>query len=151
MSERNLYIPALGGIYSSLDGVALLALRLAVGLSLVPHGAQKLFGMFGGYGISGTAQFLDSVGYSPGVLFATLIGVVEFFGGLAIAIGLFTRPAALAAMIFLLTAVTFHMGNGFFWTEAGFEYPLMWAVGCFYFFIRGAGPLSVDAKMGKEF
>ena len=153
MNENNtrLIIPALGGIYSSLGWLAEPLLRVLVGINLVPHGAQKLFGMFGGYGISGTGQFLESVGYTPGAFWALAIGCVEFFGGIALVLGLLTRPVAFAVAVFMATAVSFHLGKGFFWTGGGFEYPLMWGVAAFYFVLRGAGPISLDAKLGRQF
>ncbi|MCC2111862.1 MAG: DoxX family protein [Hyphomicrobiales bacterium] len=151
MSNSKYFIPPLGGLYSGLDGFAELLLRVVVGLNLVPHGAQKLFGSFGGGGIGGTGQFLEQVGYTPGAFWALAIGVVEFFGGLAIAIGFLTRPAALAVTIFMAVAVMFHLGNGFFWVKGGYEYPVLWTVAAFYFLIRGAGRYSVDARIGREF
>lgn len=150
-TQKSAYLmPALGGIYSSLGWLAEPLLRVFVGLLLLPHGAQKLFGMFGGGGIAGTAQFLESVGYTPGVFWALVIGVVEFVGGLALIVGLFTRPVALAVAIFMGAAVLFHLGNGFFWTDAGYEYPLLWGIAALFFAIRGGGRYSLDATLGKE-
>ena len=149
--KPELYIPALGGIYSSLDRLAEPMLRVFVGALFMPHGAQKLFGMFGGGGISGTAQFFDSIGYSPGAFWAVFLGTLELFGGIALVLGLFTRPVALLFFIFMAVGVSFHMANGFFWTSGGYEYPLLWAVASLYFAIRGGGRYSLDARIGKEF
>src|SRR5260221_13622799 len=77
--------------------VGLLILRLVVGLTLAAHGAQKLFGWFGGYGIAGTGQFLEQLGFRPGRLHAAQAGIVEGGGGLLLAVGLLT-PAAGAAL-----------------------------------------------------
>ncbi|UYN99041.1 MAG: DoxX family protein [Devosia sp.] len=145
------FLPGLAGLYARLDGVAWLALRVATGLLLVPHGAQKLFGALGGGGVAGTATFLESVGYSNGTFLAVLIGVVEFFGGLCLAAGIFTRPVALAVLVFMLNAVLFHLKNGFFWTAAGYEYPLFWGVAALFFLVRGGGAYSLDHKLGREF
>jgi putative oxidoreductase len=150
-SKPALLIPAFGGLYGSLSGLMEPVLRVVVGLSLLPHGAQKLFSAFGGGGIGGTAGFLEQAGYSNGMLWATLIALVEFIGGTCLALGLLTRPAALAIVIFLANAVIFHSSNGFFWTSAGFEYPLLWTVCALYFAVRGGGPYSLDAKLGREF
>lgn len=150
-SRSQLYIPALGGLYSSLEWLAHPLLRVFVGLNLMPHGAQKLFGMFGGGGLSGTGGFLESIGYTPGLFWAMAIGVVEFFGGLALVLGLFTRPVALAVAIFMATAVMFHLGKGFFWTGGGYEYPLLWGIAALFLALRGSGPLSLDRAIGKEF
>jgi putative oxidoreductase len=149
-TSNRLAIPALGQVYAKLDGLGWLALRLATGLLLVPHGAQKLFGMFGGGGIGGTAGFLESVGYPAPVLMAILVGCVEFLGGLMLAVGLFTRPVAIAVLIFMIFAVQFHLPNGFFWTARGYEYPLFWGVAALYFAIKGGGAMSLDSKLARE-
>ncbi len=150
-SHAGLIVPRMQSVYKSLDGVAWLALRVATGVLLVPHGAQKLFGAFGGGGIEGTTKFLESVGYpSPGFL-ALLIGLVEFFGGLCLVLGLLTRPAAVAVAIFMAGAVSFHLSNGFFWTAKGFEYPFLWGVAAFFFAVKGGGKYSLDARIGRQF
>jgi putative oxidoreductase len=81
---------------------------------------------------------------------ATLIALIEFFGGLCLALGLFTRPVAIAIFIFLVNAALFHSAFGFFWTDKGFEYPMLWAVAALFFAIKGGGPLSLDRKIGRE-
>jgi putative oxidoreductase len=135
----------LDAITRPFDDWAWVALRAATGLLLVPHGAQKLFGMFGGGGLSGTAGFLESVGYPAPMLMALLIGLVEFVGGLLLTFGFMTRFAAASIVVFMAFAVSFHAGNGFFWTARGFEYPLLWGVAALFFVIRGGGPRSIDA------
>src|SRR5574337_1790426 len=74
-------------------GAGVLALRIPVGIVFAAHGAQKLFGWFGGYGLEGTGQFFGSVGLNPGYLMALLAGLAEFFGGLALVAGFLVRPA----------------------------------------------------------
>jgi putative oxidoreductase len=105
--------------------LALLVLRLVIGLGFAAHGAQKLFGAFGGDGIAGTGRFLEQVGLRPGRLNALAAGVSELAGGLLIAVGLAT-PFAAAALIGVMTAgvVTVHGRNGFFAADNGFEYSL---------------------------
>jgi putative oxidoreductase len=126
-------------------------LRAAAGLLLVPHGAQKLFGWFGGYGLDATGQFFASKLGLP-ASFALLAGLIEFVGGLALALGFLTRPAAaLVTALMAVAVVQVHLPLGFFWTAGGFEYPLMWGVVALYFAIRGGGPLSLDALIGREF
>ena len=71
---------------------AALALRLPVGIIFMAHGAQKLFGWFGGYGLEGTGQFMESIGLHPGYQMAMLSGGAEFFGGLALIVGFLVRP-----------------------------------------------------------
>ncbi|MCB1479655.1 MAG: DoxX family protein [Rhodobiaceae bacterium] len=148
--DRGLYLPFLAPVYERLDPLAFLALRVATGLLLVPHGAQKLFGWFGGGGIAGTAGWLESVGYQAPTVLALLIGLVEFVGGLLIAFGLLTRPAAAATAVFMAFAVSFHLGNGFFWTARGYEYPILWGLAAAFFAIKGAGAYSIDKKIGRE-
>lgn len=113
----------------------------------MPHGAQKLFGWFGGFGLDATGQFFeDQLGFSNGYLAALGAGSIEFFGGLALALGLLTRPVAAAITLMLLVASTFHIGAGFFWTTGGYEYPILWAVLTFSYVTKGAGPFSLDRK-----
>jgi putative oxidoreductase len=96
----------LNTILTSKAGAAALVLRVPVGLILAAHGAQKLFGWFGGNGLAGTAQWLSSMGMEPGYLMAILAGGAEFFGGLAMVLGLLTRPAALAAAFTMLVSIS---------------------------------------------
>lgn len=143
---------ALAGIGRSLDGLAPLAwpiVRITTGLLLMPHGAQKLFGWFGGHGLEATGQFFaGSLGLEPGILFAFLAGFVEFFGGLALVLGLLTRPAALGVAVLMGVAMTVHLPNGFFWSAGGYEYPLMWGLLAVAIFLRGGGEASLDRKLG---
>ncbi len=117
----------------------------------MPHGAQKLFGWFGGRGLEATAQGFAGMGFEPGWLFATYIAVLEFFGGLMLALGLLTRPvAALVVGFMAVAAFQVHWGNGFFWSDGGFEYPLMWGLIALAYVIRGGGRYSLDAAIGRE-
>ncbi len=151
-SSTKLMIPALGGLYESLAPLAYPLIRFSAGLFLMPHGAQKLFGWFGGGGIGGTAGFFSILGLEPAVPLVLLVGLVEVVGGLAIAIGLWTRLAAALAAIDLLVAIYLvHIANGFFWDAGGYEYPLMWAILMIAIVIRGGQKLSVDSVIGKEF
>ncbi len=139
-------------LISALDRLAVFGwplVRIITGLLLIPHGAQKLFGWFGGHGLTATGQFFEStLGMSPGLLWAGLAGAVEVFGGLALVLGLLTRPAALAVAVLMLVALTVHLPQGFFWTEGGIEFPLMWGVLALALFLRGGGAYSLDAKLG---
>jgi len=151
-SSQKLIIPALGGLYAGGTPLFEAVLRAVVGLWMVPHGAQKLFGMFGGGGISGTAGFFSQIGLEPAVLMAVLAGGTEFFGGILLAIGLLTRPAAVAICILLLVAIfSVHIGNGFFMQTGGFEYASLWFFAALYFVFRGGNRYSVDAKLGRAF
>lgn len=146
-----LRIPALQGIYDKVGWLAWPAVRIVAGAFLVPHGAQKLFGLWGG-NIQNTAAGFAKMGLEPGLPLAYLTASWEFFGGILIAIGFLTRPAALGAA-FLLAVATFmvHWPLGFFWSGRGIEYPLMWTVLMLAIAGRGAGPLSVDNAVGREF
>jgi putative oxidoreductase len=125
--------------------LGLLALRLIVGLGFAAHGAQKLFGAFGGPGIDGTAAGFDQIGLRPGKLHARAAGSAEFFGGLLIALGLLT-PFAAAALIGVMTAavITVHLPNGFFNSNSGYEYNLALAAALFALAGVGAGEWSLD-------
>ena len=126
-------------------GYALTILRIAVGVIFAAHGSQKLFGLFGGYGLSGTAQYMDSIGLHPGYLMATLAGGTEFFAGLALIIGLLVRPAALGLTFLSLVAIfTVHISNGLFMANNGYEFALALLGGSLAVLIEGAGKLSVD-------
>jgi putative oxidoreductase len=138
-------------LINNLSPLAWPLIRVVTGLWLMPHGAQKLFGWFGGHGLTGTGQFFDSIGMSPGLPMALAAGIIEFFGGLMLALGLLTRPVALVVAAFLMVAMTVHIHNGFFWTNGGLEYPLMWAVLAIALLIRGGGYYSLDARLGLRF
>ena len=143
-------VPAVRPITEALSPFAEPLVRATVGLMLVPHGAQKLFGWFGGYGIDATGQFFATKLGLPASL-ALAAGVIEFFGGLALAVGLGTRlVAALVAGMMAVATIQVHLGNGFFWTNGGFEYPLMWGLIALSFVLRGGGRYSLDAAIGFE-
>jgi len=126
-------------------GYGLTLLRIAVGVIFAAHGSQKLFGLFGGYGLAGTAQYMESVGLTPGYLMATLAGGTEFFAGLALIIGLLVRPAALGLTFLSLVVIfTVHISNGLFMTNNGYEFALALLGGSIAVLIEGAGKLSVD-------
>ena len=131
------------------NGAAALALRIPVGIIFVAHGAQKLFGWFGGYGLEGTGQFFGSVGLNPGVLLALLAGAAEFFGGLALIFGVLVRPAAAALSVAMLIAIfAVHFGKGFFLDKGGYEYALALLAASLALLLSGAGRFSVDRALG---
>jgi putative oxidoreductase len=124
---------------------ATIALRIPVGIIFAAHGAQKLFGWFGGYGLEGTGQWLASIGLDPGYLMALLAGGAEFFGGLALIAGLLVRPAA-AVLAFTMAVAIFavHIGNGLFMSNNGYEFGLALLAASVSLAISGAGRASVD-------
>jgi putative oxidoreductase len=149
-ATSRLYIPALGGVYSAVAEFAEPILRIALGGILIPHGCQKLFGMFGGLGLSGNAALFDRFGYSPGMFWGTLVGCTELIGGILLVVGLFTRFAAAAVLIFMVVAVKFTSAKGFFWSNGGFEFPLLIGICALFFLIRGGGNWSIDRRLGRE-
>lgn len=143
-------VPVFRPLQDALSPYAELMVRVAVGLFLMPHGAQKLFGLFGGYGLAGTGQFFEAKLGLPASM-ALVIGLVEFFGGLALAAGFATRIAAgLITGMMVVAVVKVHLANGFFWTGGGYEYPLLWGLLALSYVIRGAGRKSLDALIGWE-
>ncbi len=152
MTDTTLVIPTLKPVYASLSGLSEALVRIAAGTFLIPHGAQKLFGAFGGYGLEATGQFFQTqLGFANGYLAALGVGSVEVFGGLLLALGLFTRLAAGSIAVMLaVAAVTVHIGNDFFWTDGGWEYPVFWAIIALMFVVRGGGQYSLDRLIGRE-
>ncbi|QXG36062.1 DoxX family protein [Pseudomonas viridiflava] len=131
-------------------GYGLTILRVIVGIAFIAHGSQKLFGAFGGYGLEGTAQYMESLGLTPGYMMALLSGGAEFFGGLGLLVGLLARPAAALVTVLLLVAIfTVHIGNGFFMASNGFEYALALLGGALAVLIEGAGKLSLDRLIAR--
>jgi putative oxidoreductase len=151
MTKTTHILPFMTPVYDTAGDYTDTVIRVTTGLFLVPHGAQKLFGWFGGYGLEATGQYFESIGLSNGYLVALSAGSVEFFGGLALALGLLTRISAVAAFVLLAVAITIHLPNGFMWTDGGLEYPLMWAIFALYFVVKGGGNYSLDRLIGKEF
>ncbi|GAA4845144.1 DoxX family protein [Paenibacillus vulneris] len=126
--------------------LGLLIVRLVVGLTFAGHGAQKLFGWFGGYGPKGTGGWMESVGIKPGVLMAVLSGLMELIGGLLFAAGLFTEVgAALIVLTMLGAIVKVHGKNGYWATSNGYEYNLMLIAVAVGVALIGAGAYSLDA------
>ena len=132
-------------VLSTRAGYGLTVLRIVVGIISAAHGSQKLFGAFGGYGLAGTAQYMESLGLTPGYLMATLAGGIEFFAGLALIIGLLVRPAALGLTLLTLVAIfSVHISNGLFMANNGYEFALALLGGSIAVLIEGAGKLSAD-------
>lgn len=141
----------LNKILLSEAGVAALILRVPVGLILAAHGAQKLFGWFGGNGLAGTAGWLSSIGIEPGFLMAILAGSAEFFGGLALVLGLLTRPAALVTAFTMLVAIfSVHISNGLFVADGGYEYALILMVALIALAVQGGGYFSIDKVLSEK-
>jgi putative oxidoreductase len=128
---------------------ALLILRLGVGLTFAAHGAQKVFGWWGGPGISGWKGAVAHMGFRPVSLFAAISSFAELGGGLFLAAGLLT-PLAGAVLIGQSVVIIGHVHwpNGFFNTKGGYEFPLVLAVGAIALVLIEAGAWSIDAAIG---
>jgi putative oxidoreductase len=132
-------------------GWGVLALRIPVGIIFAAHGAQKLFGWFGGYGLEGTGQWMASIGLAPGVLMALLAGAAEFFGGLALVLGLLVRPAAAALAVAMVVAIlSVHIANGLFVAKNGYEYALALLAVAVALLVAGAGRGSLDRALSRR-
>lgn len=133
------------------SGLDTLPLRAGAGVIFAAHGAQKLFGWFGGYGLQGTAGWMTSIGLEPGLLMAAMAGGAEFFGGLFLIVGLLVRPVALILAITMAVAiVTVHLQNGLFLANNGYEFGLALLTVSVALAFRGAGSLSVDRLLQTQ-
>lgn len=127
------------------ESLSALPLRLIAGLIFTAHGAQKLFAWFGGYGLEGTGQWMESIGLAPGYLMALMAGSAEFFGGLLLIVGFLTRPTSFVLAVTMIVAIfTVHIDNGLFMSNNGYEFGLaLFAISISLMF-SGAGKLSLD-------
>ncbi|MGD9860332.1 MAG: DoxX family protein [Marinobacterium sp.] len=133
------------------DSFAPMVLRVPAGIIFMAHGAQKLFGAFGGYGLEGTGQWMASIGLEPGYLMALMAGSAEFFGGMAILIGLLVRPAAAALAFAMLVAIfAVHIGHGLFVSNNGYEFALSLLAMSVSLLISGGGNLSLDRMLHQR-
>lgn len=141
---------AINSVLFTRAGWGITVLRIFIGIIFMAHGSQKLFGLFGGGGLAGTAQYMESLGLTPPTLMAALSGGAEFFGGLALVIGLLARPAALALVGLLMVAIfSVHIGNGLFMANNGYEFALALLGGAIAVLVEGAGRASVDRMIAK--
>jgi putative oxidoreductase len=150
--------PQLGGLYEAFGPLAEALLRAAVGLALVPHGLRMTFGFFPNTGqplrnIPMLAGYLNKQGYRPGKVWAVAISATQLIGGPLLALGLFTRLAALPVVLFLAVSNIERWRVGkYFWNQLGLEYTLMWTVAALYFLVHGGGAYSLDRLIiGREF
>jgi putative oxidoreductase len=140
----------LNRLFATSNDIAPLVLRVLVGIIFAAHGSQKLFGWFGGYGLAGTGQFFDSLGLHPGLLMALLAGSAEFFGGVALILGLMVRPAgAVTAFTMLIAILSVHISKGFFADKGGIEYALALFAASSSLVFSGGGRASVDGALQR--
>lgn len=129
--------------------IALLVLRLTLGLLLFGHGAQKLFGWFGGHGLKGTAGWLASMGMRPANFWAVVAGASEAGGGLLLALGFLSPFGPLGIIAAMLVAIiTVHWNQGLWNAKNGIEFPLTNLVAALALALVGPGSLSLDAVLG---
>jgi putative oxidoreductase len=129
--------------------LGLLLIRVIFGLVMVAHGAQKLFGWFGGYGLAGTGGFFESLGFRPGRMFAAAAALSEFLGGWLFTFG-FLGPVgpALILAVMLVASISVHLRNGLFAATNGVEVPLLYATAVVGVALIGFGTFSFDAALG---
>jgi putative oxidoreductase len=153
--STSLAFPALAPLYAALAPWAEALLRAVVGLALVPHGLRNTFGFFPNTGVrshklADLAAQLDRSGYRPGRLWAPAISVTQLVAGPLLALGLFTRPAAIPIVLFLLvTNIERWRVGRYFWNQLGLEYTLIWFVASLYFLVHGGGMISLDHLIGR--
>lgn len=129
--------------------IALLIVRLVVGLGMAAHGAQKLFGWFGGYGLAGTGGFFEGLGFKPGKLFAAAAGLGEVGSGLLIALGIGgALGPALLIMVMLVAIATVHISKGFFVANGGWELNAAYISVALVLAFTGFGAYSLDRVLG---
>lgn len=150
IDSRRLIFPGLAGLYQSVAPYSYAIIRFISGAILVYHGYGKLF-------VSGVGPVAEHVvtplGLPMPMAWAYLLGLLEFFGGIALAVGFLVRPIALMLVIEFIVIVFWHAPNGYAFSSprGGYEYPLLLLVIYAAIFFRGAGRCSIDRLIGKEF
>ena len=146
MNTKHLF----NNIIKTEQSLASLPLRLIAGIIFIAHGAQKLFAWFGGYGLDGTGQWMESIGLAPGYLMALLAGGAEFIGGLLLIIGFLTRPASFVLAITMIVAIfSVHINNGLFMSNNGYEFGLTLMAATLALLIQGGGKYSIDVGISN--
>jgi len=150
IDSTRLIIPGLAGLYESVAPYSYAVIRFIAGAILVYHGYNKLFG-----GIIGMVaqNVVTPLGLPDPLAWAYFLGILEFFGGIALAVGFLTRPIALMLVIEFIIITWWHWGNGYGFSspKGGYEYPLLLLIVYIAIFFRGAGRCSIDRMLGKEF
>jgi putative oxidoreductase len=145
-AEPRLLFPSLAGFYATWSEIGDTLVRVVIGYILLMHGWGKL-----NTGIAGVSGYMGKLGLVPGVAFGGAAMVLETVGALCLVVGLFTRFFAAALAIEMAIALlVVHMTKGFAASQGGFEYVLLLGIVLFAIALRGGGPYSLDAKIGKE-
>lgn len=139
----------MSSIYTDSFGLGLLVARVVIGLVMAAHGAQKLFGWFGGYGLDKTGAGFEQLGFRPGRAFAAAASLGEIGSGLLVATGFF-GPIGPAIMIsvMIVAMITVHWANGLFAATNGIELPLLYLTAALTFAVTGYGTYSLDNTLG---
>ena len=151
-----LIYPQLGALYHALAPVAEAMLRVMVGLALVPHALRNTFNCFPSTGqplrsVRALSDYLDKQGYRPGIVWAPALSLTQFICGPLLALGLFTRLAAVPIVLFLLVSNVERWRVGrYFWNQLGLEYTLMWTLAALYFLVHGGGTYSLDGLIFRR-
>jgi putative oxidoreductase len=143
--EPRLLVPGLRSFYELVTPFAWPLVRIAVGWNLLVHGWGKVT-----RGPSAYVKGFVEMGFDPALPWVWGGLIIEFGGGLALILGLFTRFFAAAAAIELLIITVLYWNNGFGWLNRGYEYTLLWGLMCFAIALRGGGAYSLDRKIGIE-
>jgi putative oxidoreductase len=143
--RQKLLFPALERFYELAIPFSWLVIRVAVGWNLIVHGWGKLE-----RGVSAAAPAFSRMGFEPGIAWAWASTILEFVGGIAILLGLFTRFFAAAVAIEMFIIFCAYWKTGFSWLNRGYEYVLLWGLVSFAIALRGGGPYSIDRKLPKE-
>jgi putative oxidoreductase len=144
-AEPKLLLPFLKPFYDFVIPLSWTVIRVACGWNLVVHGWGKVT-----RGPSAYVKAFNAQGFDPALPWVWGALSIEFVGGIALMLGLFTRFFAAAAAIELLIITALYWNNGFSWLQRGYEYTLLWGLICFAIALRGGGPYSVDRVIGKE-
>ena len=141
----------INNVFATNDNTSAIPLRLIAGTIFAAHGGQKLFAWFGGYGIDGTGQWMESIGLAPGYLMAIMAGSAEFFGGLLLIVGLLTRPTALILAVTMIVAIfSVHIHNGLFMSNNGYEFGLALIAISIALLVQGGGKYSLDNIISRK-
>ena len=148
IEPKRLLFPGLAGLYERFSPHSYAFMRFAAGAVLVPHGIQKIVNN----AAEGLSKGITQHGLPFPLALAYLAIFAESVGATCLALGLFTRLAALMIWIEMsVIIVVFQWEFGYFWTNRGFEYALLWWLLCLAIFFRGGGRYSIDRKLGWEF
>jgi putative oxidoreductase len=144
-AEPRLFFPGLQKFYEQAIPLSWLVIRVATGWLLVVHGWGKVT-----RGAAPYVKGFNDLGFDPALPWIYAALFIEFVGGIAIMIGLFTRFFAAAAAIEMLIIMVLYWNNGFSWLNRGYEFVLLWGLVCFAIALRGGGPYSLDRALGRQ-